>query len=673
MQRIAVMGLREERPRVVSILYDLGAVQIEPISKSAIRFLRPDMDNVSMREVSEELLRIRSLKAALPVGARQRIGFASVGELIGSSKSIKIDEEVTKLKREEDRLATKIDELKERIDLVNKLSFVNEDLSIFDLESATSFFGSLARESYEQLRTALVSMENVILYSSGSVKGKDKDLVSLVAVVPNESLDKFGSIIQKADLRLQRVPKLKGKPAEVLSRLTREKENTEAELKGINEKLRGLSERYYAIISSVEEQLSIEARKLEVINNFGFTDTTFVLEGWVPEHSLLELEQVLTRHSASTIIFKIDAGEEKPPTLLETPKRLRFFQSFIRFYSIPMQGEIDPTLIFAVTFPIFFGLMLGDVGYGIVVLAISFWILNRVRHPGGRTVIPKMLRSFARRIFKPTQFQKLAMAMIPGSIIGIVLGFAFNEYFGFHFNQYLFSYLNANFNLGLPSSGAFLDPISPGGLKGLLLFSGYVGLFEVSFGLVLGMINGYWSHEKKHVLGRFGWLLTAWGISLIGLAALHHQVLSPASNPIAGLYIGLVIAGLGLIGFGEGGQALMELPSIVSHILSYTRLVGILLASVALALVINTLFLGDLGTGVAYAIVGVVILVFGQLFNIVLALFEPGVQGARLIYVEFFSKFLHGQGKPFTPFRGGRTYTLNEIELMESKQADKTK
>ena len=69
--------------------------------------------------------------------------------------------------------------------------------------------------------------------------------------------------------------------------------------------------------------------------------------------------------------------------------------------------------------------------------------------------------------------------------------------------------------------------------------------------------------------------------------------------------------------------------------------------------------------GIALAIGGVVILIFGQLFNIILALFEPGIQGARLIYVEFFSKFFHGGGRPFLPFKGRRTYTTSEIDLME--------
>ena len=117
--------------------------------------------------------------------------------------------------------------------------------------------------------------------------------------------------------------------------------------------------------------------------------------------------------------------------------------------------------------------------------------------PGGKTLVPAALRRFARNIFKPAQFRKLAMAMIPGAILGIVFGFIFNAYFGFHVNQYLFSYLSTALKLNLPASltsnGAILDPISSRGLKTLLLFSGYIGLFEVSLGLVMGMVNSYWA------------------------------------------------------------------------------------------------------------------------------------------------------------------------------------
>jgi V/A-type H+-transporting ATPase subunit I len=662
MQRIAVVGSRGERQRVASILYDLGVVQIEPVSKAAIPYLRTELDTTNVREVSEELLRIRSLKAALPpFRVSEKMGFPSQGELLAASHGVKIDDRVSKLKQEQNKLSTQLDDLRNRIDLVTRLQFVNEDLSIFDLESAASFFGTVPLESYQELQKNLTAIKDLMLYSSG------KDPVSLVVVVPNAELEKFGSTIQRSNVRLQRIPKLRGKPPEVLAKLAQEKESAQIEMQSVEAGLTEISKENYARLASLEEQLAIEARKVEVINNFGVTDTTFVLEGWVPSHKLSSLQEALGKYATTASIFKI-RSDEKPPTLLENPKRLRYFESFIRFYTLPQSGEFDPTLIFALTFPIFFGLMLGDVGYGLAIIGISYWILKRVRqNPRKKTIIPRQLRSFARNIFKPVQFQKLAMAMIPGAVIGVIFGFAFNEYFGFHLNQLLFTPLNNDLHLGLPTSGAFLDPSSTRGLKDLLLVTGYIGLFEVSFGLVLGMINSYWMHERKHIFGKLGWLAVAWGISLIGLTILHHGTVSPTANPIAGVYIAALVVGLGLIAYGEGGQTLIELPSIISHILSYTRLLGILLASVELAAVIDTIFLGDIGSGIAFAIVGVIILIFGQMFNLVLALFEPGIQGARLIYVEFFSKFYHGNGKAFAPFRGGRTYTVNEIELMEPK------
>jgi len=114
---------------------------------------------------------------------------------------------------------------------------------------------------------------------------------------------------------------------------------------------------------------------------------------------------------------------------------------------------------------------------------------------------------------------------------------------------------------------------------------------------------------------------------------------------------------------GEGVQTgMMSLIEVVSHILSYTRLLGILLASVILALIINTIGGGlVLGGTVVGIVIGLVIIVIGQSFNVIIGVFEPGIQGARLIFVEYFSKFYSGNGRPFHPFGAPRTYTVSSL------------
>ena len=114
----------------------------------------------------------------------------------------------------------------------------------------------------------------------------------------------------------------------------------------------------------------------------------------------------------------------------------------------------------------------------------------------------------------------------------------------------------------------------------------------VSFGLVLGMLNAYWMHERKHIIGKFGWLLGGWGIALTGLALLHHGDINKLANPVANPLIIVILARCRADNLRRGGAAMAELPSIVSNIISYTRLLGILLASFVLAYLIDNQVVG---------------------------------------------------------------------------------
>ena len=659
MTRIAVLGLRKDRQTIVSILHDLNAVQLEPLSKDIASLLRNERDDDTYRQVSDNLLRMKALRTVLPpILVTQCQRFGSIGQLLEVAKSIDIDAKVASLEREKETLITQLKETGNNLKLVEEFSFFSEDFNVLQLSSAHSYFGRVDQKNSAGFKQALgVHSQDVFLYSK-----EEKGATRIILVTfPNFPPHALATVVQEYNVKLEAVPKLEGKAAELNQSLKNKQNEITQKINEIDKQLAEISKDHYVNIVCLEEQLEIENKKLEVIDNLGVTSDSFALEGWIPKSKVSELKDRFDHYSKGTLLFELET-KENPPTLFDNPKRFKLFEAFIRFYSLPSGKEFDPTLIFGLIFPIFYGMMVGDLGYGLVILLVCRWVIRRVE--GGKknfNIMPTPLRKFALTILKPRQMVKLAKAMTPGAIIAIILGFLFNLYFGFHLNGYLFSYLNNTFGMHLPAGGAIFNPIT--GLKKLLLISGYIGLGMVTFGLILGILNTLREGEKKHAISKGGWLLFGWGVVLTGLALLHHQHINPIHH-VAGIgYIGLMLAGIGLMFYGEGVRAVMELPSIISHILSYTRIIGILLASIILADVIDFIFMKALHHTIPFIILGTIILLIGHLFNIIIGVFEPGIQGARLVYVEFFSKFYHGNGRPFRPFGTTRKYTYDQYEL----------
>ncbi|MEM3852074.1 MAG: V-type ATP synthase subunit I [Methanomassiliicoccales archaeon] len=646
--RVRIIATKDVRAMVLSALHDAEVLQIEEVSPDAASFLDKRISPENYEALSKELLRFRGLEAMLVPHASPRRFFASTEELLEATKRINIDGHVKVLREEENKLAAEQRELETRLSIVETLLPLNMDLASFSVQRVHAFIAYTEEAgTTERIRGKI---PDAVLHRLDEKK--------MVVAVPAGSESELAQLANELQMRIVAIPAMQGMPAEVVQGIRNRLGEIIERLSSISNEILSLSKEWFPAVAQIREQLEIETRKYEVMEKLQATDYTFALEGWMPESRLNPVKSLLdSATNGRAIVSKIE-GHEDPPTLLKNPRRIKLFEFFIRFYSLPQDYEIDPTLVFAIIFPVFFGLMVGDWGYGLMILAISLFIIHRVDHPVAKSHIPKFLRNFVLMIMGPNALKTIARALIPSSIIAIVAGLLFNEFFGFAVLPFTV------LSLGLGASTIALVTSSNLfylGVGKLLLFTGYFGLSLVTLGLVFGAVNEFGRGHVRGAIGKGGWLMFGWGIAVLGLDLIHGvSLIHSISGPVS---IGLIVIGAAVIAVAEGTMGVMEIPSIISHILSYTRIVGILLASIILAQVINIIFFKGIHKSLLLGIVGVIILIVGQLFNLIIAVFEPGIQGARLLYVEFFSKFYKGNGRYFRPFATPRNYTIKQFDL----------
>ncbi len=371
------------------------------------------------------------------------------------------------------------------------------------------------------------------------------------------------------------------------------------------------------VLLEASDRAAITLRREEAKSRLVETDRAFLLEGWLPAERCEELEKTLAPFTCA--IETRDPTEEeypKVPVQLKNNKLTRPLNMVTEMYSLPAYGTLDPNPLMAPFFILFYGIMMADMGYGLLMMIASVIISKKYRPKGTSGEL----------------FSLLGLCGLSTFIVGAMTGGFFGD-----FLTQLVAIVSPGTVFTLPK---LFDPLDD--LTMILIGSMALGLVQIVTGMAISLIE---KCKRKKFLDAFFEEITWWLVFLgIALAVLKKET--------AVLYLGCALVLLGPIVQGKGwGKLTGVFGSVYNHvtgyfgdILSYTRLMALMLAGSVIAQVFNMLAAMP-GNVVAFVIISML----GNAMNFGLNLLGCYVHDLRLQCLEFFNKFYVDGGKPFRP------------------------
>ncbi len=684
-------------------------------------------------EAAQKLVTVRALESTLDITEEDagRIRIIEDDEL--DSKLETTRTRVNELDDRRSELRTEIRSIDENVEAARPFAALGIDLDL--LSGYDSLTVAVGEGDAEAIDTALEDAEAVEGYELFTEGG-----YVAVFAYPDIDLDDalVGTPFTEYDIPDLGDSQEATSPEAYIDELTHRRNQLESKLDTVEHELEDLKHEVAGFLLAAEEKLSIEVQKREAPLTFATTQNAFVAEGWIPTEQVDELVETLeTRvgdhvevdelerasyqdghaHEREEMDDSPNEGEAvadgghamsggSPPVIQDNRPAAKPFEMLVGVINRPRYNELDPTLVLFLTFPAFFGFMIGDVGYGILYMLMGWFLMAKFDSPG---------------------FRSLGGVAIWAGVFTTIFGVLYGEFFGLHELGYIV------FGEGGSPMDKGLSPANIAFAWAWLVVSLLLGLIHLSIGYVFGFFDDLSHGLVDAVTENVSWLMLMLG-AWIWVFSTHLQAFKPEllyttfnaqgamvnGEPVAaqevayelgfagfsepvGIAAGVIgLLGLALLVYGEGGIGLLESLNVFVNVLSYTRIAAVLLAKAGMAFVVNLLVFGayqgpDGGVHFIYnemggieaaneavaaeggeimfgglltdasgamfivaLLVGAVIFVVGHILVLLLGITSAGLQGIRLEYVEFFNKFYEGGGKPYQPFGYERRYTTED-------------
>ena len=641
MKKMHLLGIKREKAKILKALQKTGVVEVinivEEADETAEDFCETGIEvqkDYVNEELNKELQELENKLSELKFGIDFLKPYVkSTNPLIHGKPSIKKDElseilskedgileslqavfnldrQIAQLKTEETRLLGQI----EMLSPWRALDIPLEELG----ETRRTYFvaAEMPRKSRAELGS-IISEEGLLAEISTLAESQD-DVYTLV-VYHKDHKENIESLFKELSVNLQDFGDYRGTPEELIKATKNRLEDIDKERAAIGEKSKELSDnlRYFQILY---DYYTVEKDRKNAMLKVTDTDKTFSMEAWLPEEREELVKSTISKVTDIVYMeFSDPTDEDDIPVLLSNAKLVEPFEVITELYSLPDPRGIDPNIYMAPFFFVFFGMMLSDAGYGIVVSLLAGYALYKFKMEG-----------FGKKF--------IALLFLCG-ISTVIWGAIFGGWFG---------------DL-IPLKPLWINPMDDP--FSVLILSFIMGLVQIYAGIILSAYkNIREGHLSDAIMDQGFWLVLLTGLLMFAMPELATVGKYMAIVGAVGLILTQGRAQKSIIKkFTSGVLSLYDITGYLSDVLSYSRLLALGLTTGVIATVINTMAKTVSGSIIGYIVMALII-IGGHVFNLAINVLGAFVHSSRLQYIEFFGKFYDSGGRAFDPLKVKTTY-----------------